>query len=203
VAEWLLAILLGAAWLPVLVLLHEAAHALAALALTDGEVAISMRGAGLLGGSAAYEPATLRHARDEAWIAAAGPAATLFAATVLWLVWLGSGSDSLVTLVGAGAWVATLQFVTSALPLRYGAGLGGPADSDGRLIWRVLKGAPPGGIERELRRVGKPERAIGPAFACVLVLIGALALWVEPSMALLLVGIFVAAALLQRSDTRR
>ncbi len=77
-------ILLSVAWAPVLVLLHEAAHAFAALALTDGDVSISTRGAGLLGGSATYEPASLRHARDEAWIAAAGPAATLLIATVLW-----------------------------------------------------------------------------------------------------------------------
>jgi hypothetical protein len=40
-------------------------------------------------------------------------------------VWFGNGETSLVTIVGAGAFSATLQFFTSALPLRYGAGLGG------------------------------------------------------------------------------
>jgi hypothetical protein len=142
VADWLAFILLSAAWIPVLVLLHEAAHACAALALTDGEVSISMRGAGVLGGSVSYQPASLRHPHDEAWIAAAGPAATFLAATVLWVAWLGSGSDSLTTVVGVGASIATTQFVTSALPLRYGAGVGGPGDSDGRVIWRDLTGAP-------------------------------------------------------------
>jgi hypothetical protein len=195
-------ILLSVAWAPVLVLLHEAAHALAAVALTDGEVSISMRGAGLLGGSATYEPASLRHARDEAWIAAAGAAATLLVAAVLWLAWLGSGSDSLATVIGVGAAVASAQFVMSALPLRYGAGLGGPSDSDGRVIWRVLTGAPPGGIERELHRLGKREPVIRPAFAGLLVICGALGLLVEPLLVLALAGLFGAAILLQRSDTR-
>jgi hypothetical protein len=184
------------------VLLHEAAHAFAALALTDGEVSISMRGAGLLGGSATYEPASLRHARDEAWIAAAGPAATLLVAAVLWFAWFGSGSDSLMTVIGVGATVASAQFVTSALPLRYGAGLGGPSDSDGRVIWRVLTGGPPGGIERDLRRAGERERAIRPAFAAVLGLVGVVGLWVDPVIVLWLAGLFGAAILLQRSDTR-
>ena len=200
--DWLAFILLGIAWAPVLVLLHEAAYAFAALALSDGEVSISMRGAGLLGGSATYEPASLRHARHEAWIAAAGPAATLLVAAVLWFAWFGSGSDSIMTVIGVGATVASAQFVTSALPLRYGAGLGGPADSDGRVIWRVLTGAPPGGIERELRRAGERERVIRPAFAVVLGLVGVVAVWVDPVIVLWLAVLFGAAVLLQRSDTR-
>jgi hypothetical protein len=53
----------------------------------------------------------------------------------------------------------------------HGAGLGGPADSDGRVIWRVLTGA--------------------------------LALLVEPILLLWPAGLFGAAILLQRSDTRR
>jgi hypothetical protein len=198
----LVPVLLVIPWIPVLVLLHEAAHAFAALALTDGEVSISLRGAGVLGGSASFDSSTLRHPRSEAWIAAAGPAATFLAATVLWLAWLGSGSDSLVTLVGGGAWVATLQFVTSALPLRYGAGLGGPADSDGRVIWRVLTGAPPGGVERELRRLGKREPAVRPAFVAVFGLVGVVGLWLDRVIVLWLAGLFGAAILLQRSDTR-
>jgi hypothetical protein len=96
VLDWLVFIAFCLAWTPVLVLLHETAHAFAALALTDGEVSISTRGAGVLGGSVSYDPASPRHARGEAWIAAAGPAATL----------------------------------------------GGPADSDGRVIWRVLTRPP-------------------------------------------------------------
>jgi hypothetical protein len=37
-------------------------------------------------------------------------------------------------------------------------------DSDGRVIWRILTGAPPGGIERELRRQGEPEPGARPVF---------------------------------------
>src|SRR5215207_6486029 len=201
--DWLVFIVFAIAWTSVLVLLHETGHALAALALTDGDVSISMRGAGVLGGSVSYDPASLRHARGEAWIAAAGPAVTLFAATVLWLAWLGCGSNSPTTLVGAGAWVATLHFVTSALPLRYGAGLGGPDDTDGRVIWRVLTGAPPGGIERDLRRLGEPERAAHPMFVVLLVPIVVLAFVVDPLVGVGLVGIFGLAALMQRSDARK
>jgi hypothetical protein len=153
--------------------------------------------------SVTYDGAGLRHPRDAAWIAAAGPAATFVAATVLWLAWLGSGSDSLATVLGAGAFVGTLLFVTSAWPLRYGAGLNWPGESDGRMIWKVLRGVPPGETERELAELGQPERAIRPAFACLLVLAGALALLVKPVMVLLLAGLFGAAALLQRSDVRR
>ncbi len=201
--DWLGFLLLGVAWAPILVLLHEAGHAFAALALTDGEVSISLRGVGVLGGSVTYEEARLRRARDAAWIAAAGPAVTLVAAAVLWLVWLGSGAESLETVLGAGAWVATLQFVTSALPLRYGAGLGGPADSDGRVIWRVLTGAPPGGIEREIARLGKPDRAMRPGFVAVLVLVAALGLLVDPTVVLVLALLFGLGVVLQRSEARR
>lgn len=200
---WLAFILLAAVWGPVLVLLHEVGHAFAALALTDGEVSIDLHGAGLAGGRVNFEPVRLRHPRGEAWIAAAGPAVTLFAATVLWLAWLRSGSNSLATLPGTGACVATLQFVTSALPLRYGAGLGGPGETDGRVIWRVLTGAPPGGIERELRRLGKPEPAARPAFVAVLLLVVVLTFVMDPLLGLALMGMFGVAALMQRSDVRR
>jgi hypothetical protein len=89
---------------------------------------------------------------------------TAVVAVVLWMAWLEGGAESLPTLLGAGACTATLQLFTSVLPLRYGAGLGGPADSDGRAIWRILRGTPPGGLERELRRQAEPEPAARPAF---------------------------------------
>jgi hypothetical protein len=195
--------LLGIAWAPVLVLLHELGHALAAILLTDGEVELDVRGAGILGGKVTYESSPIRHSRDEAWIAAAGPAATLVVVLILWIVWFGSGATSLVTIVGAGAFSATLQFFTSALPLRYGAGLGGPADSDGRVIWRVLTGAPPGGIERELQRVGDPEPWIRPGYLATLVVVFLLAILVSPGLALALVVMFGIGALLQRYEARR
>ena len=127
---------------------------------------------------------------------------TLVAAVVLWMAWLKSGADTLATVIGVGAWVAALQLACSALPIGYGAGLGGPGDSDGRVIWRVLTGAPPGGIERELRRRAKPERAARPVFVAVLAAIVAISLWVDPVTALLLVGTFGLAILMQRADKR-
>lgn len=195
--DWLLFPLLATAWAPLLVLLHELGHALTAMALTDGRVSIHMRGAGLLGGAVHYEPAALRRRRGEAWIAAAGPAVSLVAAALLWVAWLDSGAESLATVLGAGAFTATLQLFTSALPFRYGAGLGGPADSDGRVMWRVLTGAPPGGIERELRRESEPEPAARPAFVVLLVALGALAFALDPVLGLALVGMIGMGALLQ------
>jgi hypothetical protein len=200
VLDWLVFPVLGLAWAPVLVLLHEAGHALAAMALTDGEVSISLHGAGVLGGRVTYEPATLRRARGEVWIAAAGPAVTLVAAVVLWMVWLTSGADNFETVIGVGAWVATVQLACSALPIRYGAGLGGSGDSDGRVIWRILTGEPPGGIDRELRRLGKRERAARPGFVLVLVPIMVFSLWMDPLMTVGLIGLFGLALLMQRAD---
>lgn len=190
--------LLGIAWAPVLVLLHELGHVAAAMALSDGEVELELHAGGLFGGTVSFDPARIRRARSEAWIAAAGPAVTLAVALVLWLAWLGSEADSLVTLLGAGAFSATLQFVTTAVPLRYGAGLGGPADSDGRVIWRVLTGAPPGGLERELRRQGEPEPGARPAFVVLLAVAGVLALLADPWLLAGLAALFGLAMLLQR-----
>jgi hypothetical protein len=198
VPDWLAFPLLGMAWAPVLVLLHELGHVAAAMALSDGEVELELRAGGLFGGTVSFEPTRIRRARGEAWIAAAGPAVTLAIAVVLWLAWLGSGADSLVTLLGAGAFTATLQFLTTALPLRYGAGLGGPADSDGRVIWRILRGTPPGGIERELRRQSEPEPGARPAFIALLAVAGVLALLVDPWLLAGLAAVFGLGMLMQR-----
>jgi hypothetical protein len=203
VPDWLQFLLLVIAWSPILILLHEAGHAFTALALTDGEVSLSLRGTGMLGGKVSYEPATLRRSHDEVWIAAAGPAATFAVAAVLWIVWLKSDTLAPNSVVGAGAWAATIQLMCSALPLRYGAGLGGPADSDGRVIWRILTGGPPGGVEGELRRLGKPERAARPAFVVILIAVFAFSVWMDVILALQLLGMFGLAVLLQRSERRR
>jgi hypothetical protein len=202
VPDWLLLVLLATAWTPLLVLLHELGHALTAMALTDGGVSVELRKAGLMGGAATYD-GELRYRRAEAWIAAAGPAVSLAVAAVLWFAWVKSGADSVVTLLGAGALGATFQFFTSALPLRYGAGLGGPADSDGRVIWRVLTGAPPGGIDRELRGLGEPERIAHPVALVLIVLVAALAFVLEPMLAVGLAFLFGVAFLLQLSEARR
>jgi hypothetical protein len=89
------------------------------------------------------------------------------------------------------------------LPVRYGAGLGGPADSDGRVIWRVLTGSPPGGVERELRRLGEPERVAHPVAVVLLVLIAALAFLLEPRLAVGLAVLLGLAFLLQQREARR
>jgi hypothetical protein len=104
VPDWLELLLLVFAWCPILLLLHEAGHAFAALALTDGEVSMSLRG---------------------------------------------------------------------------------------------------GGIERDLRRAGKPERPARPAFIVVLVAIFAFAVWLMPGPALMLLGAFGLALLMQRTEGRR
>jgi fumarate reductase subunit D len=198
VPDLLLFPLLAIAWSPVLVLLHELAHALAAMALTDGDVRIEMRGAGMFGGSATYEAARIRRPRDEAWIAAAGPAVTLLVAVVLWMAWLESGADDVHTLLGAGAVTASLQLMTSALPLHYGAGLGGPADSDGRAIWRILRGTPPGGIERDLRRQTEPQRAARPVFVVLLAVVAVIAALLDPWLLAGLALMFGLGMLMQR-----
>jgi hypothetical protein len=198
VPDWLEFILLGTAWSYVLTVLHELGHAFAAMALTEGEVLIETRAAGLLGGSVSYEPERLRRPRDELKIAAADPGVSLMMAVVLGTEWVRAGSYLDVTVLSVGALMAATQFLGSALPIRYGAGFGGPADSDGRVIWRVLTGAPPGGVERELRRITEPERAIRPAYVVLLVLAGVLGLLVWPMSVVWLAVLFGLGALLQR-----
>ena len=84
-----------------------------------------------------------------------------------------------------------MMFVFTALPVRYGAGLGdNGAESDGRAVWRILTGAPPGGLAREEARLGRPERAIRPALAAVLAAAFVLALLADPSIAVELAVVF-------------
>jgi hypothetical protein len=186
------------AWAPILVWLHEAGHAFAALVLTDGEVKIKLHAGGLLGGTTTFDESTLRSARDAAWIAAAGPAVTLIAAGALWLAWLGTNAYTFVTVAGVGAWLASGQFAMAALPIRYSAGMGTPTDSDGRAIWRILTGAPPGGLDRELARAGRPEPPMRRGFAVVLAVVAGLILFVDARMVLELAALFGIAAVLQR-----
>jgi hypothetical protein len=206
VLDALVFILLSVAWAAPLMLVHELGHALAALAVTDGEVRIGMRStpSGLMVGECTYEPAGLRHPRAEALIAAAGPLVSLLSALVLAFGSLKSGAGTpdggiVAQVLMVGAVTAFLEFAVSALPVRYGAGLGG-GDSDGRAIWRILTGAPPGGVGREERRLGRPERAIRPALVAPLLVIAALGLIVDPLMVLLLVALFALAWRDQRSD---
>jgi len=96
VLDALVFILLSVAWAAPLMLVHELGHALAALAVTDGEVRIGMRStpSGLMVGECTYEPAGLRHPRAEALIAAAGPLVSLLSALVLAFGSLKSGAGT-------------------------------------------------------------------------------------------------------------
>jgi hypothetical protein len=198
VPDWVVFLLLLVVWAPPLVVLHELAHAFAAIVLTDGDVSIGLRRAGIDGGWATYDLARLRRPRDEAWIAGAGPAASFMAAAVLWFAWLDAGPVSIVTPLGIGALVATTHFVTTALPVRYGRGLGGTGESDGRAVWRVLTGAPPR-VDLELREpFDEPESATRPVFVVLLVLAGVLGLLVDPVLVLELAALVFVAILLRR-----
>jgi hypothetical protein len=86
----------------------------------------------------------------------------------------------------------------AALPIRYSAGMGTPTDSDGRAIWRILTGAPPGGLDRELARAGRPEPPMRRGFAVVLAVVAGLILFVDARMVLELAALFGIAAVLQR-----
>jgi hypothetical protein len=205
-----------------LVLLHELGHAAAGLALTDGrvEVAVGERPdqlvleAGRLqlglsaspspGGECRIDSSELRTPKAEAWIAAASPVASLLTAVVLLSASASAGAFDRGSPMGArvlaiGGGIALGQFFLSALPLRYGRGLG-HGESDGRAIWRILTGAPPGGLVRQLRRESRPERVAHPAAVAVIVLIVAFTLFfLDPLLALVTAALFGVA---WRSTTR-
>jgi hypothetical protein len=209
--ELLVVIALATLWTWPLVILHELGHAVAALLLTGGRVTVGVGdrreqlvlAAGRLelslspalapGGECVIDPSALKVPKAEAWIAAAGPLTSLAAGVVLLAAALDGGGIVLAT--GAGA--AWLQTVLTAVPVRYGAGIG-PGESDGRAIWRILTGAPPGGLAREERRLGRQEPAARPWFLVVLTLAAVLAALVEPVLLLVLAGLFGFAWVSQR-----
>jgi hypothetical protein len=205
VGEFIAFVLLWFAWTPVLLVVHELGHAFAALLLTDGEVSIGMRARPMPMGTCTYDPACLRRPRAEAWIMAAGPAASLVAAIALFWGSLEAGLGATegafthVLLVGSGC--ALMQFVVTALPVHYGEGIvDGGADSDGRAMWRILTGAPPGGLARAERELGRPQRTMHPVLMVLLAAIFLLTMFVDPTMVLSLAALFGAAWLLQRSS---
>jgi hypothetical protein len=55
---------------------------------------------------------------------------------------------------------------------------------------------------KRVRFTRNARGAIRPAFAALFVLVGAVGLWLDPVIVLWLAGLFGAAILLQRSDTR-
>src|SRR5215218_8981647 len=72
-------------------------------------------------------------------------------------------------------------------------------ESNGRAFWRIMTGAPPGGLRREEARLRRPERAMHPAAAVALAAVAALTLVVDPGLLLWLAGLFGLAYLLQRA----
>jgi hypothetical protein len=211
VGELLLVFVLAVLWSWPLVIEHEIGHAVAALLLTRGRVMVGVGGqcdqlvlttrrlelglspAFAPGGECVVEEGRLRVPKAEAWIAAAGPFASLCAGVVLSVAALRYGGIALAT----GAGMAWIQTALTALPIRYGAGIG-PSESDGRAIWRVMRGGPPGGLAREERRLGRPERAVRPGYAAVLALVAVLTALVAPLMLLALGGLFALGWLDQR-----
>jgi hypothetical protein len=197
----LVVMLLAMAWgLPLLVL-HELGHAVAALHLTRGEIGVHVD---FRGGRCVYDSDRLERPRAEAWIAVAGPAVSLLAAAVI--TWAALEAEGIArTLLKPGAFASWFLFFTSAIPMRYGAGLRdeGASESDGRAIWRILTGAPPGDLAREERRLGRPERQVHPLLAVAGLAVLLLAFVVDAALGAMLAAIFGVAWLFQLSDVKK
>lgn len=200
---------------PMLVLVHELGHAAVALRLTSGPVLVGGPGkaagwvlegdrlqmqlaAGMFfGGRCDYDPQTLLRPRAEAWIAAAGPVASLLASLVLAVLALGT-SEPIAAVLVLGAVGSGSGFLLTALPITYELGMG-TQDSDGRVIWRVLRGRPPGRDHVWDDTVAaRPDRIASPVALVALAVCFCLALIVSPGLALAFVALFGSAAVLQR-----
>ena len=208
-----------------LVLWHELGHALAALALTRGSVGIGVGAAHdgphrisvgrlrvafgvvpFVGGECSYDPDTLRRARDEAWVAAAGPLASLAAAIGLaaLALALGPADDLGVRVAVLGGQVAAFHALFTLLPIRYALGSGAAGrESDGLAVWRILTGST-GTIPALTHGVDSPtQRAAHPAVVILLVLIAGFTLvFVDFGLGLAVVGLFGLAWWTQTSDVR-
>jgi hypothetical protein len=130
--EFVLFIVFATLWAWPLVILHELGHAVAALLLTSGRVAVGVGGgrdqlvltAGRLdfaiaadvapNGECTFDDGTLRVPKAEAWIAAAGPLVSLCLALVISPVAL----DDRGLLLASGAFAAWTLTLLTALPLR-------------------------------------------------------------------------------------
>jgi hypothetical protein len=67
---------------------------------------------------------------------------------------------------------------------------------------RVLHVGPPGGLERELRRLREPEQSVRPVFAVLAVLLCVLGFVVDPVLGWVVAGLFGWAALQQLREPR-
>ncbi len=202
----------AAVWGPPLALIHELGHAVVALGLTRGPVMVCFgaerRWAARLGrlvlavsaptpAFCVYDSTDLRgSAKSQAWIAAAGPFASL--ATTVGLALLAGGAHGTVQgVLAVGALCSGLTTLGSGLPMRYGRGLaeGITGDSDGMAVWRILTGGP--------RRPGSEEKDVAvarPVFLVLLALAGVLAFLADPLLGVGLVALFGFAWLRQAGD---
>ena len=214
---WILGV--GLVWAPVLVLLHELAHAAAALRLTTGKVTVSSGpgedGPALVGdrlelelspwifmglGRCAIDAETLTRRRAEAWVAAAGPVASLLGAIALTSLALsleGAAAEWMIM----GAVASGAGFVGTAMPIAYGRGFQGVSESDGRVVWRVLAGGPPGRdpVWDDSKRLAEPRNA-SPVALVALAVCAALALVVGFDLFLAVLGLFGVALYLQKLE---
>jgi hypothetical protein len=190
----------GSLWTPVLVLVHELAHAALALWLTRGPVLVSFgrrrrwavrAGRLVLAVSAlapafcAYDARQLRGSRrSQIWIAAAGPLGSLLSAVGLALL-AGGAAGSARGILAVGALYAAVITIGSGLPMRYGRGLGLGGDSDGMVIWRILTG----GTSRRAREA-RDVAIARPGFLVVLALILVLAFATRPELGLAVMVVF-------------
>ena len=142
---------------PVVVLLHELAHAGMALALTRGKVLVVVGyGPGMklqlgrlalhvspLAASGCCVHRATRESGDRAIIAAAGPVASLMLAVLGWRVSeaLGDAHPFLAGLAAAIGIAGLFTTLFTAIPMRYPAELavGADRDSDGMVVLRSLK----------------------------------------------------------------
>ena len=208
-----------------LVLWHEMAHAVAALALTRGPVGIGVGAAHdgpygisvgrlrvafgvvpFVGGECSYDPDTLWRGRDEAWVAAAGPLAPVVAAIGLpaLALALGPADDLGVRMAVLGALAATFHSLLTLLPIRYALGSGAAGrESDGLAVWRILTGST-GTIPVLTHGVDSPTgRAAHPAVVILLVLIAGFTLvFLDFGLALAVVALFGLVWWIQTSDVR-
>lgn len=183
-------------WGPVLILLHEAGHAAGARLCTPGTVAIEVR---LFSGWCSFDPDRPLSRRDELAFAAGGPAVTLLtglALLVLALISSKPGSMASVVLM-TGAAGSAFGLVDSLVPVTYGTGLR-RGESDGRVLFRILRGTPPGRDRVwDDRLEWKPELTIRPVFVVLFALIAVAAFAIDPILGLLLLALFGGAWVLQ------
>jgi hypothetical protein len=194
---------------PVVVHLHELAHAVAALRLTRDSVVVQgcVRPAGAIGlgrlhiavglpalsGVCFHADAPQRH--GNAIIAAAGPLVSLMTGAIAGWAWFEGGAG---TAVAAFALMSLVTGVLNLLPVELGPagqGLHAPGESDGRVILRSL------GLVAAGRR-DRTRPVIRAPFVLALGAVAILTVLVAPLMLVPLAVLFGHAWLVARRDQR-